>query len=50
VVTWLNGTRSALAFSTGVRPRASYRLAGLLGGQVGSAARFVGLLGGQVGQ
>jgi hypothetical protein len=49
VSTWPDGTRSALPFSRGVRPRAGFCLVGLLGEQVGWQSRLVGLLGGRFG-
>jgi hypothetical protein len=48
--TWPDGTRLALPFSRGVRPRAGCRLAGLPSGQVGWQPRLAGLLGGQAGR
>jgi hypothetical protein len=50
VLTWLNGTRSPLPFSRGVRPRVDCRLVGLLSGQVIRQPCLARLLGGQVGR
>jgi hypothetical protein len=50
VPTWFDSTGLALPFSRGVRLRASCRLAGLIGGQVGRQPCLAGLLGGQVGR